>query len=146
MLHRVERLVRVLQRERDDTRAEIQIFSQGQKVAGILSRHVGYTAKLTLAPEQFVVVEGRHLIHVNGIYGDNSPFAESGESADDHLPAGCEGDGAIKLGGGLCIFVADPGGAERLSGLAVRFAASDYIDIATPGLEDANCKRRRTPK
>ena len=71
------------------------------------------------------------------------PLRRADESADDDLAAGSEGDGAIEFDGRLGVFVADPGCAERLSGLAVRLAAGDDIDLAIPGLEDANGERRR---
>lgn len=58
MLHCLERLVRVLQGEYDDTRSEIQIVSQGDEVARILPRHIGHAADLTFAPEKLVIVEG----------------------------------------------------------------------------------------
>src|SRR5208337_2328249 len=48
--------------------------------------------------------------------------------------------------GGHCIFIADPGCAERLSCIAVRLAAGDDIDLAIPGLENANGQRCRAPK
>jgi hypothetical protein len=107
MLYCVERRVCFLQRERDDTRSKIQITRQGEKIARILPGHVGHTADLSLAPEQLVVVEGGQLIEVNGVDCDYSTFAQGGESTNDNLPAGSERDGAIKLGGRLCVFVAD---------------------------------------
>src|ERR1017187_3142305 len=60
MLHCLERLVRVLQGECDDTRSEIQMVSQGDEVARILPRHIGHAADLTLPPEKLVIVEGGH--------------------------------------------------------------------------------------
>jgi len=99
--------------------------SQGDEIARILPRHVGHAAHLALAPKQLVVVEGRHLVQMNGVDGYHSTLAQSGESADDDLSAGSEGDGAIEFGGRLGVFVAHPGGAERLSGLAVSLAAGD---------------------
>jgi hypothetical protein len=78
---------------------------------------------------------------VNGVDGDDAALAQSGESADDDLAAGGEGDGAVELDGRLGVLVANPRGAERLGGLAVRFAAGDDIDLAIPRLKDANGER-----
>jgi len=96
-----ESAVGVGEREGLDSGTEIKVVSEGKKVARVLARHVSDTAQLALAQEQAVVVEGGHLVEVNGVDGDDSALAQSGECADDHLAAGSEGDGAVELDGRL---------------------------------------------
>ena len=83
-----------------------------EEVAGILAGHVGYAADLALAPEELVVVEGGHLVEVDGVDGDDAAFSQAGEGADDDDAAGGEGDGAVEVDGGLVVFGAYPCGAD----------------------------------
>ena len=69
------------------------------------------------------------------------PLRRRTERGDDDFAAGREGDGAVELDGRLRVFVADPGCAERRGGLAVRLAAGDDVDLAVPGLENADGER-----
>src|SRR5271166_1771874 len=112
--------------------------SNRQKVARILSSHVGHAPDLPLTPQQFVVVNGRHLIEVNCVDGHYATLAQTGEGTYYHLSTGSEGDGAIEGHRRLIIFFANPGGAERDSHASMGFASGHNVDLALPGLQDAN--------
>jgi hypothetical protein len=105
-------------------------------VAGVLAGHVGYAANLAFAPEEFVVVEGGHLVEVDGVDGEDAAFAEGGESTEDDGSAGSEGDGAVELDGRLVVFGADPFCSEGFGLFAVRLAAGGDEDVAVPVAED----------
>ena len=141
MLDGFEGAVGVVEREGLDGGRKREIAGESEEVARVLARHVGDAAQLALAPEQAVVVEGGHLVEVNGVDGDDAALAQSGERADNDLASGREGDGAVELDGRLGVFVADPRGAERGGGLAVRFAAGDDVDLAIPRVKNANGER-----
>jgi hypothetical protein len=49
--HSEERLIRIIEREDCSVRTDVEVMSNLEKVAGILPRHIGYTADLTLAPQ-----------------------------------------------------------------------------------------------
>lgn len=76
MLDSPDGLVRIFEWERDDTWTEIELVSDGEEVARILSGHVSNAADLALAPKMLVIVEGWHLIEVNGVDRDHSTFAQ----------------------------------------------------------------------
>ena len=75
MLHGLESAVRVGQGEPCDTWLNLEILSELQEIASIVSRHIGNTTNLTFSPEKFVVIKCLHLIEVNRIDGDNSAFS-----------------------------------------------------------------------
>src|SRR5258707_3212540 len=101
-------------------------------VAGVLAGHVGYAANLAFAPKEFVVVEGGHLVEVDGVDGDDAAFAKAPEGAEDDGSAGSEGDGAVELDGGLVVFCAYPGGAEFRGLLPMGFPAGGDEDTTFP--------------
>src|ERR1700758_1715283 len=136
MLHGFERLVGGIQRKSSHGLTDLQIASKDEKVARVLSGHVGHAANLALAPKKLVVVERGHLVEVNGIDGDDSALAQAGQCGDHHLATGSEGNCAIESGWGLCFFAAYPGRPQRLGGLAVRLTARADIDLAAPRLKD----------
>jgi len=105
-------------------------------VASVLAGHVGYAADLAFAPEEGVVVEGGHLVEVDGVDGDDASFAKAGKSADDDGSAGGEGDGAVKLNRRLVVFGADPLCAELGGLVAMVLAAGRDVDLAVPVAED----------
>ncbi|WP_433970147.1 hypothetical protein [Tunturiibacter gelidiferens] len=108
---------------------------------GILASHVGDAADLAFAPEELVVVEGGHLVEVDGVDGDDAAFAEAGKCADDDSTAGREGDGAVERDGRLVVFGADPLCARSSRLRAVGFAAGGDVDLAVPAAQDADGKR-----
>ena len=120
---------------------DLQFGGELEEVAGVLAGHVGDAANLALAPEEGVVVEGGHLVEVDGVDGDDAAFAQAGKRVDDDSARGGEGDGAVERDGRASVFVADPGGAGGAGGGAVRFAAGDDVDLAIPGLQDGDGER-----
>jgi hypothetical protein len=112
-----------------------------EEVAGVLAGHVGNAADLAFAPEELVVVEGGHLVEVDGVDGDDAAFAEAGERADDDSTAGREGDGAIECDGRFVVFCADPLGARSSRLGAVGFAAGGDVDLAVPVAQDVDGER-----
>ena len=122
--------------------SDADLGGEGEEVAGVVAGHVGCGADLALAPEEGVVVEGGHLVEVDGVDGEDAAFAEVDKGGDDDCSAGCEGDGAVELDGGACRFrwptqVAPSGGGE----VAVGFAAGGDVDLAVPGAEDVDGER-----
>ena len=79
-----------------------------QKVARILSSHIGHTAYLALAPKQFVIVKAGHLVEMNSIDGHHSTFTQTSEGTYYDLATGSERDGAVERHGRLLIFLSDP--------------------------------------
>ena len=75
--------VGVVEREGLHGGAEVEVAGECEEVARVLARHVGDAAELALTPEQAIVVEGGHLVEMNGVDGDDAAFAQSGERADD---------------------------------------------------------------
>ncbi len=105
-------------------------------VSGIVAGHVGYGADLALAPKEGVVVEGGHLVEVNGVDGDDASFAEAAEGGEDDGSAGSEGDGSIERDGWLVVFGATQGCSGGGGLLAMGFAAGGDEDFAVPVAED----------
>jgi hypothetical protein len=134
----VEGFVGVVEGEELDLRLDADLAGELEEVASVLAGHVGDAADLTFAPEELVVVEGGHLVEVDGVDGDDAPFAEAGESAEDDGSAGGEGDGAIELDRRLVVFGADPLCAESDCAIAMGFAASGDVDLAFPAVEDGD--------
>jgi hypothetical protein len=76
-------------------RFDADFRGQLEEVCCVFAGHVGYAADLAFAPEELVVVEGGHLVEVDGVDGDDAAFAKAGEGAEDDGSAGGEGDGAV---------------------------------------------------
>jgi hypothetical protein len=70
-------------------------MSDLEKVARILPGHIGYTADLSLAPEQRIVVEGRHVIEMDGVDGDHATLPQTRKRADNYFSAGRECDCSV---------------------------------------------------
>ena len=121
-----------------DLRVNGDLGGDFEEVESVLAGHVGDAADLALAPEELVVVEGGHLVEVNGVDGDDTAFAEAGERADDDGAAGREGDGSIEFDGRLVGFCSDPGCAERRGLSAMGFAPGGDVDLAAPVAEDSD--------
>ena len=96
-----EGAVGVVEREGLDGGGKLEIAGEGEEIARILARHVGDAAHLALAPEQAVVVEGGHLVEMNGVDGDDAALAQGGERADDDLAAGAKVMARSSSTGGL---------------------------------------------
>src|ERR1700728_2671635 len=123
VLYRLQGLVGLIEREDLDLGLDADFAGTVEIVAGVLAGHVGYAADLALAPEKAVVVEGRDLVEVDGVDGDDAALAKTGECTDDDRSAGGEGDSAIELDGRLFVFVAHPLCAEFRGLGAGSFAA-----------------------
>ena len=117
---------------------DIDFGGELEVVAGVVAGHVGYAADLALAPEEGVVVEGGHLVEVDGVDGDDASFAEAGEGGEDDGSAGGEGDGAVELDGWLVVFGADPFCPGGGCLVAVGLAAGGDEDVAVPVTEDGD--------
>src|ERR1700723_1256128 len=89
-----------------------------------------------MAPESVVVVEGRHLVEMDGVDGHHAAPAQTRERADDDFAAWREGDGAIELHGRLVIFRADPGSTHGRGRFSMGFTPGDDIDFAFPRLQN----------
>jgi hypothetical protein len=124
------------ERKCDHRRTQADVARESEEVAGILAGHVGHAAQLALAPEERIVVEGGHLVEVDGVNRHHSALAQRNEGADDHRSHGCEGDGAIELDRRFGIHVADPRGPGVAGCLLARRVARDDIDFAVPGTEN----------
>src|ERR1035441_1215015 len=74
------------------------------------------------------------------------PFRRADRALTTTFPLGAKVMARSSSRGGLCVFVAHPGSVACLSGLAVRLSASDHMNFAIPGLEDANGQPPRAPK
>ncbi len=115
-------------------------MSDLEKVAPILPGHVGHTADLPLAPEQRVVVEGRHMIEMDGVDGDHATLPQTRKGADYYFSAGRECDCTVERHWRLFIFFADPGRAKRSRHFSVGFAPGYDVNFAFPRLQ--NCDRQ----
>src|SRR3984885_1895086 len=146
VFYRLQGLVGLIEREDLDLGLDADFAGAVEIVARVLASHVGYAADLALAPEKAVVVEGGHLVEVDGVDGDDAALAKARECADDDGSAGGEGDGAIELDWRSFVFVADPLCAEFRGLGAVIFPASGDIDLAVPIFEDLNGLRGRGSK
>src|SRR5271154_304533 len=120
----VEGVVGLVEGEDLDLGFDTDLAGELEEVAGVGASHVGDAANLAFAPEELVVVEGWHLVEVDGVDGDDAAFAEAGECADDDSTAGGEGDGAVEFDGRLVVFGADPFCAEGCGLVAMGFATS----------------------
>ncbi len=128
LFHCQQGLVCMFQWKYFDLRADMELMSDRKKVARILPSHIGHTAYLALAPQQFVIVKGRHMVEMNGIDGHHSTFTQTSQGTYYDLATGSERDGAIERHRRLLIFFADPGGAERGRAFPVGFASGHNID------------------
>jgi hypothetical protein len=54
----------------------------------VLAGHIGDAPYLPLAPQELVVVEGRHLVEMNGVDRHHSTLPKTGKRIDDDLAAG----------------------------------------------------------
>jgi hypothetical protein len=88
-----------------DSRLDADLACELEKVECVLPSHVGDAANLAFAPEKLVIVEGGHLIEVDCVDGEDAAFAKAGQCADNDGSAGREGNGAIKIDGGLSFSV-----------------------------------------
>jgi hypothetical protein len=57
-------------------------MSNLEKVARVLARHIRYTPDLTLAPQQLVIVKGRHMIEMDRVNGDHTTLPQTRQGAD----------------------------------------------------------------
>src|SRR5258708_24542314 len=83
---------------------------------------------------------------MNGVDGDDTAFAQAGECGDRHVSAGRKGYGAVRLGGRLMGFSAEPSGAQGCSQLAMGSAAGRDIHFAFPRTQDGDrqmCRRAK---
>jgi hypothetical protein len=112
VLDGLESFVGVVEGEDLDLGLDADFAGELEEVEGVLAGRVGDAADLPFAPEERVIVEGGHMVEVDGVDGDDAAFAEAGEGADDDGAAWGEGDGAVKLDGRLVGFGADPVCAE----------------------------------
>jgi hypothetical protein len=136
VLDGLEGFIGVVEGEDLDLGLDADFGGELEEVGGVLTGHVGDAADLAFAPEEFVVVEGGHLVEVDGVDGDDASFAETREGAEDDRSAGGEGDGAVELDGRLVVFGADPSGSEGGGLLTMVFAAGGDVDLAVPVTED----------
>ena len=111
MLDGEESGVGVVQRKFRDAGLDVEVVRDLEEVAGVVAGHVGDAANLTLAPEKLVVVEGVHLVEMDGVDGDDATFAQAGERVDDNFTDWRKGDGAVERDGGLVIFLPYPRGS-----------------------------------
>jgi len=128
----------IFKRKYSDLRANMESLSDCQKIARILSSHIGHTAYLPLAPKQFVVVKDRHMVKMNGIDCHHSTFTQTSEGTYHDLSTGSKRDCTVERHGRPLIFFADPCGTERGSHVSMRFASGHNIDFAFPGLQNGN--------
>jgi len=112
VLDGLESFVGVVEGEDLDLGLDADFAGEFEEVEGVLAGRVGDAADLAFAPEERVIVEGGHMVEVDGVDGDDAAFAEAGEGADDDGAGGGEGDGAVKLDWRLVGFGADPVCAE----------------------------------
>ncbi len=64
-----ERLIRIVECEYCNVRADIEVIRELEKIARILAGHISETAYLPFAPEQRVVVEGRPTLPASAMSG-----------------------------------------------------------------------------
>jgi len=107
---------------------------------------VGDAADLALAPEQFVVIESRHLVEMDRVDRDHPALAQSRERRDHDLAGRREGDDAVQFLGRFFILMANPFRAQRFGKFAIGAATGDDVDIALPGLQDRNRETGGTAK
>ena len=134
----VESFVGLVEGEDLDLGLDVDFGGELEVVGGVLAGHVGDAANLAFAPEELVVVEGGHLVEMDGVDGDDAAFAKAREGVDDDGSAGSEGDGAIELDRRLVVFGADPLCSEGFGLLAVIFATGGDEDLAVPVAEDGD--------
>ena len=83
------------------------------EVISIRAAHVCNTLYLPSTPQQIVVIEGWHLIHVDCIDSNNTALAQAGKSANHYFPAGSKGDRPVQQNWRPIVLRSDPGSAER---------------------------------
>ena len=101
-------------------------------------RHVSHTAYLSFSPQQLVIVEGGHLVKMNGIDRHHPTFAQARQRINYHLATWREGDCAVQRHRRPGIFVTDPCRAETDSRCTVCFAPRGDIYLASPGMQNWN--------
>src|ERR1700679_2289937 len=77
VLDGLEGFVGLVEGEYLDLGFDIDFGSELEVVAGVGAGHVGDAADLALAPEEGVVVEGGHLVEVDGVDGEDASFAKA---------------------------------------------------------------------
>lgn len=132
--------IRLIERKHRYLWLETDLRGEGQKIASIGAGHVGDATNLAFAPQQAVIVELRHAIKMDGIDGDHASFAKTSEGGDHNVSCRSEGNGAIECDWRLLGFRSNPGRAEGVGKLAMRFSAGGNVDIAFPRLQDSNGK------
>ena len=132
----LEGLVGVSEGEGLEGGREADIVCDLEEVVGVLPGHVGDAADLAFLPEERVVVEGGHLIEMDGVDGEDTAFVEGLECGQDDAADGGEGDGGVEADGREIEGVSDPGGTECGGLLLVAEATGGDVDLAVPGLQD----------
>ena len=141
-----ERLIRVVECEFRNIRTDAEVMSNLEKVACILPGHIGNAADLPLTPEQSVVVEGRHMIEMNGVDGNHATLPQTRKGADYHFSAGRECDRTVEHHGRLFIFFANPCCAKRSRKFPMRFTSGYDINLAFPRLQNGDRQAGGTAK
>src|ERR1700723_2326173 len=121
IFHGQQCLVGLIQRKDRDARLNVEFVRKCEEIACVDSRHVRHAAYLSFAPEQLVIVEGWHLVKVNGIDRHHPTFTNARQCINYHLAAWRESDCAIQRHRRSGIFVTDPSRAEPDSRRTVRF-------------------------
>src|SRR5262245_22788440 len=138
-----ERLVRTIEGEPDDTRADPRSGGLPEQVLSVRSR-VRLDARERLLVEEVLLVAHRGDVgHVDPGEGHRSSLANGPERRRDDLAGGREHDGGIERGGDGVVRVARPGGAELRGESAMSGAARRDEDLAAAMPRDLEDDVRR---
>ena len=109
----------------------------------VFAGHIGDTPNLPLSPQELVVVEGRHLVEMNGVNRHHSALSQTGKRIYDDLAARSECDCPVQQNRRAVIFPPDPGCIELTGRGPMRRSPRDDVGLASPRLENGDRKRSR---